>query len=430
MEINLNTIKKVHFVGIGGIGISAIARLLHIQGKSISGSDMSESLVTEKLRELGIEINIGHNINNVGSDVDLVVQTIAIPDSNPEIIEAKLKNIPIQTYPEMLSVISKDMTTVAVSGTHGKTTTTAMLSKILLDAKLDPTVIVGSLLKDSTNNSGSNLIVGKSKYFIVEACEYRRSFLNLHPKILIITNIEEDHLDYYEDLSDIQSAFRELALRVPENGAIICNVSDQNLQSVISNLKCRVIDYTKFINNNLKLKVPGKHNIQNASACLGVSDSLGVSRIDAVKSLESFSGTWRRFDFKRKTTNGALVYDDYAHHPQEIAATLEGLKEMYPNQKKVVFFQPHQYSRTKLLLNDFGKSFNLADEIYILPIYAAREQIDQTINSEMLVQKINGSNKKAFYVGTFDEVKKIIESFDSNTVVMTMGAGDVYKINE
>ena len=426
MEINLDKIKKVHFIGIGGIGISAIARLLHIQGKDVSGSDMSESLVTEKLRNLGIKINIGHNTNNIDPKTDLVIQTIAIPDSNPEIIEAKLQNIPLVTYPEMLKVISKDMFTIAVSGTHGKTTTTAMLSKILIDTKLDPTVIVGSLLKDS----GSNLIVGQSKYFIIEACEYRRSFLNLHPKVLIITNIEEDHLDYYRDLSDIQSAFRELALRVPEDGLIICNLCDPNLKPVISNLKCKVIDYTKNIEEKLRLKVPGKHNIQNASACLGVSDFLGINHTYAINSLEGFSGTWRRFDFKRKTENGTLVYDDYAHHPQEIIATLNSLCEMYPDSKRVIFFQPHQYSRTKVLLDDFAKSFELADEIYILPIYAAREQIDPSISSEILVQKIKENNKNAFFVETFDEAKKIIENLDSKTVVMTMGAGDVYKIND
>lgn len=430
MEVNLNNIKKVHLVGIGGIGISAIARLLHIQGKEITGSDMSESPVTEKLRELGIRINIGHDLKNIEDDTDLVVQTIAIPENNPEILEAKHRNILLVTYPEMLSVISKDMYTIAVSGTHGKTTTTAMLAKILIDAGLDPTVIVGSLMKDQSDNTGSNLVVGKSKYFIVEACEYRRSFLNLNPKILIITNIEEDHLDYYKDLSDIQSAFRELALKIPEDGAIICDTKNPNLQTVLNGLICRIIDYKEYIDGSLRLKVPGTHNIENASASLAVSDFLENDNAKARESLSGFSGTWRRFDLQDKTRNGAIVYDDYAHHPQEVRATLKGLNEIYPDFKKVVFFQPHQFSRTKMLLEQFGKSFGLVDEAYILPIYPAREIFDPTINSEMLVNKIVENNGNAFYVENFEIAKSIIENFDSNTVVMTMGAGDVYKINK
>lgn len=338
MEVNLNNIKKVHLVGIGGIGISAIARLLHIQGKDVTGSDMSASPITEKLRELGIKITIGHDLKNIEENTDLVIQTIAIPENNPEIIEAKQKNILLLTYPEMLSVVSKDMFTIAISGTHGKTTTTAMLSKIMIDAGLDPTVIVGSLMKDLADNTGSNLVVGQSKYFVVEACEYRRSFLNLNPKILIITNVEEDHLDYYKDLSDIQSAFRELALKVPKDGVVICDAKNPNLQTVLDGLCCNIIDYKKYVNDNLKLKVPGMHNIENSSACLAVSDFLKINNVKAKESLSNFSGTWRRFDLQNKTKNGAILYDDYAHHPQEIQATLKGLKKNVSRFKKSCIF--------------------------------------------------------------------------------------------
>lgn len=429
MEINLNKIKKIYFVGIGGIGISAIARLMHMQGKNVSGSDTSKSLITDKLRETGLKINIGHKKENIEYDIDLIVKTIAISEDNPELLEAKSRNIQIKTYPEMLSIISKGMYTIAVSGTHGKTTTTAILSKILIDAGLDPTVIVGSLMKDSSNNSQSNLVTGHSKYFLVEACEYRRSFLNLNPRILIITNLEEDHLDYYKDLADIQSAFRELAIKIPTDGAVVCDTSNPHLEPVLKNLKCTIISYKPLLNTRLKMKSPGDHNQQNASAALAVANILMVDSHQSIKSIENFNGTWRRFDFQGKTENGALVYDDYAHHPQEIQAVLKGTREMYPDYKRVVFFQPHQFSRTKLLLEDFGRSFTDADEIYILPIYPARELFDTTINSKMLVDKIKLHNEKSYYIETFKESRSIIGNYDSNTIILTMGAGDVYKIN-
>ncbi|MBI4156023.1 MAG: UDP-N-acetylmuramate--L-alanine ligase [Candidatus Zambryskibacteria bacterium] len=425
MEIDLEKIKKVHFVGIGGIGVSAIARLMHLSGKNVSGSDIAKSLITEKLRQFGIQINIGHKIENVPSDTDLVIHTIAVKEDNSEIMQARMKGIEIRTYPQMLAVISKNMTTIAVSGTHGKTTTTAMLSKILTDAELDPTVIVGSLMKDYD----SNLIVGQSDYFIVEACEYRRSFLNLYPKILIITNIDEDHLDYYKDISDIQSAFRELALRM-QDGLIVCDATDRRLKPVIQGLKCKVINYISHVDKNWKLKTPGEHNLQNAAACLAVADFLGLDKNKTIKSLESFSGTWRRFDLRGKTKNGTIIYDDYAHHPREIMATLAGMKEMYPDYRRIAFFQPHLFSRTKVLLDEFSESFYDADETYILPIYAAREGFDQTIDSQMLVEKIKEKNISAGYIENFEKALEKINEFDEKTAVIIMGAGNIYALSD
>ena len=331
MEINIEKIKKVHFVGIGGIGISAIAKLMQIRGKMVSGSDRSGSPVTDSLISDGIKICFEHDSKNIKKDTDLVVYTIAVDDKNPEVCQAKKYKIPILSYPQMLGIISANMYTIAVSGTHGKTTTTAMISKVLIDAKLDPTVIVGSMLKDT----GSNLIVGKSKYFVVEACEYRRSFLNLHPKILIITNIDLDHLDYYKDLEDIQSAFRELSLRIPKDGAVICNKKDPRLKSVILGLKCKVIDYIPYTKNKINLLAPGKHNIQNAGCTLGTAQFLNLDNTKTIKSLEKFNGTWRRFDLKGKTQTGVRVYDDYAHHPKEISSALSTLKEKYPKQPAI-----------------------------------------------------------------------------------------------
>ena len=424
--MDLDKIKKIHFIGIGGIGISAIARLMNMEGKKVSGSDMSDSPILKSLSDIGIKTIIGQNAKNIPENTDLIIHTIAISKDNPEIIEAQSRNIKIATYPEMLSVISKNMKTVAVSGTHGKTTTTAMLSKIMVDAGLDPTVIVGSLMKDSS----SNLIVGKSNYFLVEACEYRRSFLNLYPNILIITNIEEDHLDYYKDLTDIQSAFRELVVRVPDDGALICNVSDPRLKSILYGLKCKVINYSTYIDPNLKLKVLGEHNRQNAGACLAVANFLKIDRNKAKKSLEEFSGTWRRFDLRGKTKSGTLIYDDYAHHPSEIMATLKGMKEMYPDLRRVAFFQPHLFSRTKSLLDQFSKSFVAVDEIYVLPIYAAREEFDSSINSSMLVEKIKSAGKKAYYLESFSEALICINKLGEMDVVVNLGAGDIYKLSE
>ena len=426
MEIDLNKIKKVHFVGIGGIGISAIARLMQTKGVAVSGSDNSSSPVTEALISAGANIFYKHEAQNVTKDIDLVIYTIAVDNKNPEIKQAKKYKISIFSYPQMLGIISKNMFTIAISGTHGKTTTTAMLSKILIDSKLDPTVIVGSILKDVN----SNLIVGKSNYFVVEACEYRRSFLNLFPKILVITNVDLDHLDYYKDMKDIQSAFRKLALRIPKNGAIICNKNDIRLKPIIKNLRCKMIDYIPYTNIKISLKAPGNHNIQNSAASMAVADFLKVNKKNTTKSLEKFNGTWRRFDFKGKTKPGARIYDDYAHHPKEITSALSGMKEKYPKLKRVAFFQPHLYSRTKLLLNEFTNSFGDVDEVYILPIYAAREKFDRSINSKMLVEKIREKQKNVFYVKSFSDAVKLINNFNKNCVVMNIGAGDIYKLSE
>lgn len=425
MEIDLQKIKRVHFIGIGGIGVSAIARLMVVMGKTVSGSDSSRSPITDELVKMGIKVYIGQSPENITDDINLVIHTIAINESNPELLAVKTFGIKTMTYPEMLSVLSKNMYTIAISGTHGKTTTTAMIAKIFIDLNLDPTVIVGSILKDYN----SNLIVGKSKYFIVEACEYQRSFLNLHPNILVITNIDLDHLDYYKDLEDIQSAFRELALRIPKDGAIICNPSDERVMPVIQGLECTIIDYTTFI-HDLKLKTPGDHNRQNAGASLAISDFVRLDQTLAHKSLMEFTGTWRRFDLKGITSQGTAIYDDYAHHPKEILSALSGMKEMYPNSQRIAFFQPHLYSRTKEHLDDFGHAFTDVDEVYVLPIFAAREKPDDSINSEMLVEKISETGKNALFIKDFNEALGYVQKLGKNDVVINIGAGDIYKLSE
>ena len=303
-NLDLNKIKHVHFIGIGGIGISAIARMMLHDGKIVTGQDMQDGEVVQELRKVGAEIVIGQSYENISKDVDLIVYTIAIDNYDPE-LALRIKNqtkIPVRSYPQMLDILSRDKYTIAVSGTHGKTTTTAMIAQILRDTKNDPTVIVGSLLVGDGSTSSpqgkSNFIAGKSKYFVVEACEYRRSFLNINPKILIITNIEEDHLDYYKDIEDIKNAFHELCMKVPTDGFVVCNPEDKNISEVIKNINAKVVNYHDFFYENLKLKIPGVHNKKDAAAAMAVSNILEINKDESVKAVSQFPGTWRRFEYK------------------------------------------------------------------------------------------------------------------------------------
>src|ERR1035437_9250728 len=330
MDLDLSKIKKVFFVGIGGIGISAIARLMFLEGKEVSGSDMSEGELTRELTELGIKITIGQGFELISTDVDLIVYTIAIPHYDPKLFEQiKNSSIPYKSYPQMLHYVTDNKYTIAVSGTHGKTTTTAMIGKMLVDAKMDPSIIVGSLLKESK----SNLVVGKSNFFVVEACEYERSFLNIKPKILIITNIEADHLDYYKDIKDIKKAFKELILQTAH--LIIFNGQDHNVNFIVGEYEAQdpevgFVDYTKYLNKVPKLSVPGVHNKMNAACAIALAEILNINEEIAQKSLAEFSGTWRRLEKKGETKEGVIIYDDYAHHPTEIRASLDALRELYP----------------------------------------------------------------------------------------------------
>ena len=425
-ELNLNKVEKVHFIGIGGIGISSIARMMLMQGKEVSGSDLNESKITKELKKLGAKVRAGHHERNLNPKTELVVYTIAVPENNPELKKARKLGIKTLTYPETLGLISKNFFTIAISGTHGKTTTAAMTAKILIDAGFEPTVIVGSLLKDAK----SNFIAGKGKFFVVEACEYKKSFLNLEPKILAITNIDRDHLDYYKNLKKIQNAFLEFAVKIPKDGFLVCNSSDFKTRSILKSVKCKVLSYND-IKAKFKLNFPGWHNIENAKVAFAIASILKIDEKDIIHSLENYAGTWRRFDFKGKTKKGVLIYDDYAHHPTEVKATLAAFREIYPKKKITVVFQPHLYSRTKLLLNEFAKSFSNADEIVLIPIYAAREEKDETISSEMLKEKINQNRKKVRFFDDFQEASKYLKNISSkNDLIITMGAGDVYKIGE
>ena len=421
--------------------MSALARMFLGEGKQVSGSDRASSLVTEELEKLGVKVFYQHQAENVAPDVDLVVYTIAIPDDNPELVTARAKGITSLTYPQALGLISAEKYTIAIAGTHGKTTTTAMVAEMMLAASLSPTVVVGSLLKnkntDGTFLGGTNFIAGNSEYLVVEACEYQRSFLNLSPKITIITNIDNDHLDYYKDFADIQSAFAEFVSKVPADGFVICDKNDPRLEPVLAQVGATIIDYKKYFEkvSAFGLTVPGKHNLLNASAALAVGEILQIDEEVALGALHNFAGTWRRFEFKGEAETDALIYDDYAHHPTELEATMAGAREFMAecemSGKLVVVFQPHLYSRTKILQEDFAEKLALADEIILAPIYAAREPVDPTISSEILAEAIATKNPNVRALTSFAE---IVEALKTETgegdLIMTIGAGDIYKVGE
>ena len=418
-EINLKTVKKVHFIGIGGIGISALAQMILHEGKQISGTNDIESPKTlDVLRDAGVLISLEKKIEDIPEDVDLIVYSIAWDLNHPDFMSEVREHfsVPVLTYPEMLGIVSKDKYTIAVAGTHGKTTTTAMIADVLIDAGLSPTVIVGSIL----SKYKSNFVAGDSEYFVVEACEYKRSFCNINPDILVITNIEADHLDYYKDLEDIKNAFQDVSAKVPDDGYVVSNSGIFHDES-----GAHQISYSDYIDNVPDLKIPGKHNKENAAGALAVADILKIDLKQAEKSLADFSGTWRRFEYRGKTANGADVYDDYAHHPTEVRATLETAKEEFSGKKIVVVFHPHLYSRTKQFLVEFAEALRIADEVIIAPVFAAREKDDGEGNAEKLTAEVG---KKARALGSFEEIKEALSKHGEDVVIFTMGAGDIYKV--
>jgi UDP-N-acetylmuramate--alanine ligase len=450
-KINLNKINRAHFIGAGGIGISTIARMLLLKGKKVTGSDRETGKVTKELQKLGAVIKKGQNAKNIPPKTDLVIYTKAVPNNHPELAAAKKRKITVLSYPEALGLVSKEKFTIAVSGAHGKTTTTAMLGGILSDAKLDPTIIVGSFMKNKKPfdkaRGKTNFVAGKSKYLVCEACEYKKSFLNLSPKIIIITNIDNDHLDYYKNIENIRKAFAEFISKLSKNDYLVCDKTDKNTTLAIKNAirshlpagrqgsgqaKCKIVDFSKIkLPKNFKLKIPGEHNIKNAKAALATAKILKIKEKTALKSLENFTGTWRRFEYKGKTKNGALVYDDYGHHPTEIRATLAAARIFFKNKKITAVFQPHLYSRTKLLMEDFAGSFCNADSVIIAPIYAAREIDDKKTSGKTLAEKIKKYNPNAIYLSDFGSTEKHLKKYTGKKdAIITIGAGDIYKIGE
>lgn len=422
--MKLSDIQKVHFIGIGGIGMSALARLFLSEGKSVSGSDRAPSDITHSLEAEGVTFFLEQIAGNIFDDIDLVVYTEAMPQDHEELLRARELGVATMNYFDALGMVANEYYLIAVAGSHGKTTTTAMIIDIFEKAGLDPSAIVGSLRATTK----SNYRAGKSKYFVVEACEYRRDFLSLTPDVLVITNIEHEHVDYYKDLDAVQQAFHEFALQVREGGAVIVNLGGENIAPIFEGIQAMIVDYGKYFDPQLKLQVPGVHNQMNASAATAAASIVGVRPLQCKEALEKFAGTWRRFEYKGEV-HGAKVYDDYGHHPTEIKATLQGARELYPDRKLILVFQPHTYSRTHELFSDFVDALSLADEVYVLPIYAAREENESGVSHMMLAERVATMGISAQAHDSFDtvvvELQHIISVYD---VVLVMGAGDVTAI--
>lgn len=443
--------KKIHFIGIGGISMSGLAEILLERNYSVSGSDVKESNITEKLKKNGAKVYIGHNENNI-QGADLIVYTAAISPDNPELIKAKENNVEMMDRAEFLGHVMKGHKhNVAISGTHGKTTVTSMISYVAIYAELDPTILVGGEL-DLING---NVRAGKSEYFITEACEYKASFLKFYPNVGIILNVEEDHLDYYKDIEDIKIAFNRFGKLIPNSGYLIAYCEDTNVMEVIKDLKCNIITYG-FNNGNitaknieynakscasfdvyengnklfsLQLKVPGKHNVLNALATVGACKSLNINNNNIINGLQNFNGTHRRFELKGMK-NGVTVIDDYAHHPTEIRATLSTAVN-YPNKRVVCVFQPHTYSRTLTLFDEFTKAFNCTDVLILADIFAAREKDTGIISSDMLGDKLREDGVNCLNIHSFDDIVNYLKKeLKEGDLLLTVGAGDVYKIGE
>lgn len=452
--VNLPDYNKIHCIGIGGIGLSAIAEILLARGYQVSGSDMRESEITERLMEDGANIFLGHRAKNV-EGVDLVIYSAAVGNDNPELVRADELGIPAITRAQALGALMDEYeNSIAISGTHGKTTTTSMVSLILKDAEKSPTILVGGNLSEINGN----VYVGQNKYFVTEACEYMDSFLSLKPKIEIILNIDSDHLDYFKDVEHIASSFDKFAKLVPENGAVIAYDANPFVKRVIENLPNAItfglnescdyyasdIDFDsegmpRFTVNHggkelcrVELNVPGEHNLLNALSAFVCCHILGVDVEDIVKTLKVFKGTQRRFDILGKTSNGIKVIDDYAHHPTEIKATLSAVKNMKHNTLWCLF-QPHTYTRTLALMDEFATSFAEADKIVLAEIYAAREKNIHKVSSKALMNKIKEADptKEVYFFKDFDEIANFVyNNAEEGDLAITMGAGDIYKVGE
>jgi len=422
---------RVYFVGIGGIGMSALAQFFQYQGKIVSGSDREGTPTTKLLAERDMQVWIGEDGCHIPADTELLVYSDAVPVNNAERVRAREMKIPQTSYFEALGEVSKAMRTIAVAGTHGKTTTTAMLAKILQDCEKEPTAIVGSIVQDF----GSNFLPGRNDLLVVEACEYREHLLELSPEILVITNVELDHTDFFPSLSALQSTFSAAVERVPKHGVIVANPSDPVVAAVLGGAHAPIIDYTSATVPELQLL--GEFNAMNARAAKTAARAafphLQESYTD--KALLDFKGAWRRFEYKGETSQGALVFDDYAHHPTAVEKTLDAAREKFPDKKILVAFHPHLYSRTRDFMEAFAHSLAKADEVVLAPIYAAREEPLEGITSEKLAEKVNALGTPARAYSSLAEVRDSLLTRSSklearSCLIITMGAGDIYKVAE
>lgn len=445
--------RYVHFVGICGTGMSGIAKILLSLNWKVSGSDIKYSYVMKRLQNLGATVYKGHRKENITSP-DIVVVSSAISPDNPEILEAKKKNIPVIQRAEMLQMLMEGKFGIAVAGTHGKTTTTSMIALSLEKSGYDPTIVIGGEL----NDIGGNAKLGESKYIVVEADESDASFLKLSPEVVVVTNIEADHLDYHKTLKNIISSFEEFVRKVSNSGfAVLCK-DHPNVKKIIKR-----IDNVKYITYGIKedvdftaknflkrengisfdvfyknerlgeinLKIPGIHNVLNALACIACSMELGLPFKEVSQTLSSFSGVRRRFQILGEVDE-ILIIDDYAHHPTEIDATLLAAKQTYNNRKIICIFQPHRYTRTKILLEEFANSFNYADFVIITEIYSAMEPEIPGVDASLIVELMKKKkNKKVKYIKDNTEiVEEVLKICKKKDIIITMGAGDIYKVGK
>ena len=451
---NIVKYKHIHMIGIGGVSMSGIAEILHNWGVVITGSDTSKSEITEKLQKNGIAVFIGSN-PEVVKQANLVVYSAAIKQDDPELIAAKENNIPTVERGDFVGYITKIYrNTIGVSGTHGKTTTTSMVSLCFIEAGLDPTIQVGAILKQISGNYR----VGNSDYFILEACEYVESFLKFSTRAEIILNIDNDHLDYFKDLEHIKEAFIKYVKILPRDGLLVLNADDPNCLDLRNYTVARTVTYSledtkanfiakniSFDNNGfpkfdvyhnncyygeIKLSVPGIHNVANALACISLCSEYGISRMHIKSALGKFTGAHRRFEYIG-TYNNINVFDDYAHHPTEIIATAKAMENKKYN-KSWIIFQPHTYSRTLNLLDDFAKALNSFDNVIVTDIYAAREKNTYGITSETLVNRLNSLyNKNAIYISDFNNIANYIkQNCEENDLVLTVGAGTIEQVGK
>ena len=442
MNYNFN---HIYFIGIGGISMSALAEIMLEEGIMVSGSDRSDSKIIRKLQTSGANIYLKHDSNNISNDIDLVVYTSAISDDNPELLRARDLNIKIMGRAEFLGAVMKNYNhVICVSGTHGKTTTTGMLSSVLIETDLAPTIFLGGEM----DSLGGNLLHGSYELLLTEACEYKRNFLKFNPTMEVVLNIEADHLDYYTDLNDIESAFVEYAEKLPEDGHLIVNEAYNHL---FDSIKCNIVTFgldkgTYYARNiklvpepsytlmhgdekvaEIKLKVYGEHNILNSIAACAACLTLGIMPETVFNGLFNFKGTHRRYEYKG-VLNGAVVIDDYAHHPSEMKATLKTAHSLAEG-KIITVFQPHTYTRTIKLLDGFAEALAMSDEVILVDIYAAREKNTGVIHSKDIINKMEAYSKGGIYAESFQEAADLVRSIaKKGDIVITMGAGNVVDI--
>ncbi|PLX26064.1 UDP-N-acetylmuramate--L-alanine ligase [Candidatus Parcubacteria bacterium] len=445
-KIDIENINKVYLSGVGGIGLSAIAYYFLNLDKKVLGSDIVESEVTRRLEEKGMLINFKQKANNLTSDIDLLVYSSALPDDHEELKEAKRLKIKTMTYFEFLGCLSRNHKTIAVTGTNGKTTTTAMIGLALEKAGLDPTVIVGSLVSEW----GSNFRLGKSDILVVEACEWQAHMLEIDPQMIVLTNVAEDHLDYYKDLDDIKRHFQKFVDKLPKDGILFKNIDDK--ESAEIKFSGQTVDFGKdkeanyYFDNprvednkqhfdiycnqeamvNFSIQVPGLFNLYNATATIAVCDKLGVNRHQIWNALNDFPGTWRRFELVGQMKSNVVI-SDYAHHPDSINQLLRAAKDFYPDKKLIAVFQPHHHNRTKTLLAEFAKAFYLADQVIINEVYhvsGREDKQEDKVSGQDIIDKMHHSKK--YFAPEFSDIKKIIKDLNPiNSVILFIGAGDI-----